>query len=248
MLFITIDVEPDHNKSGYIFPLNFDNIDSNIPKILELLKDYDSKATFFISLPAVEKRMKAVENILKQKHEIGNHTHPMFSKYFGSTDLLNHYSYITQKKMITEIHGELKKFHPKSFRAGKMRANGNTIKVLEELNYKIDSSSRVIGIHSRLARIVRGNKLYHPSKFSIQFPGKSSILELPVSRLHKPFDLNLPIDEMKKFLKLPFSVMLAHSYDMNDTNLKKIKYLLKNSTSHALQEILTKKDYISFGK
>ncbi|MBM1105515.1 polysaccharide deacetylase family protein [Aurantibacter crassamenti] len=45
------------------------------PKILELLEQYNAKATFFLIGKHAEKHPNIVQNILRQGHSIGNHTY-----------------------------------------------------------------------------------------------------------------------------------------------------------------------------
>lgn len=70
--YIPIEVEDDSNKSVY---LTFDDGPSkNTEKILDILKDNDVKATFFIIGPYIEAHNKLVKRAFDEGHSIGNHT------------------------------------------------------------------------------------------------------------------------------------------------------------------------------
>ncbi|MGC6589190.1 polysaccharide deacetylase family protein [Paenibacillus sp. Dod16] len=70
---------PTHNK---VIALTFDDGPDaqNTVQILDLLKQYDAKATFFVVGSRVEKHPEIVARELQEGHEIGNHSysHPPF--------------------------------------------------------------------------------------------------------------------------------------------------------------------------
>ncbi|MGZ0040132.1 polysaccharide deacetylase family protein [Paenibacillus ottowii] len=73
---------PTHQPK--VIALTFDDgpDTSNTPAILDLLKKYDAKATFFVVGSRVEKFPDIVKRELKEGHDVGNHTfhHPSFHR------------------------------------------------------------------------------------------------------------------------------------------------------------------------
>ncbi len=60
------------------------------PQILELLNQYNAKATFFCIGKQIEKHPEVIRNIVSQKHTIGNHTysHARFFDFFGKQKVI----------------------------------------------------------------------------------------------------------------------------------------------------------------
>ena len=70
-------------------------------KVLELLKEYNAKATFFVWTQRIKGREKTIKRILREGHEIANHTHSHKRMIFKSFDFV--------KKDILKADEELKK-------------------------------------------------------------------------------------------------------------------------------------------
>ena len=64
------------NVKGEVISLTFDDGPDKeyTPQVLELLKKYNFKATFFLIGNKIEKNQELVEEIINQGHTIGNHT------------------------------------------------------------------------------------------------------------------------------------------------------------------------------
>ncbi|MFC7681599.1 polysaccharide deacetylase family protein [Paenibacillus sp. GCM10028914] len=80
---------PTPNK---VIALTFDDGPDNdtTENILDLLKQYDAKATFFVVGNRVEKYPEIVKRELEEGHEVGNHSfsHPSFDR-IGSSNMMN---------------------------------------------------------------------------------------------------------------------------------------------------------------
>ena len=76
--------------------LTFDDgpIPEATPWILDVLKDYDVKATFFMVGDNVRKHPELYERIVSEGHQVGNHTHNHIS---GIRHSLHDYSYNVEK-------------------------------------------------------------------------------------------------------------------------------------------------------
>jgi peptidoglycan/xylan/chitin deacetylase (PgdA/CDA1 family) len=151
-------------------------IDYGINRLLELFRRHDISATFFVPGEVAKTQQESIRRLLQEGHELGCH---------GLTHDKNEFlsSYNEQLKRIKEATELLEKhagLKPKGFRAPCLRANGETIKALEALNYIYDSSvlPSFIPVYGSFTFRL---KPYNPSRSSIVAQGRSRILELPVS-------------------------------------------------------------------
>jgi polysaccharide deacetylase family protein (PEP-CTERM system associated) len=113
------------------FPTMFKGLD----KIIELLRKYDIKATFFVVGELLESNPEILDKILDAEHEIGFHTmkhtrldSPNFKQKFNEE--IKQFDILTSKKSI-------------GFRAPTFSLNKKSSWVIDELvnnNYKYDSS------------------------------------------------------------------------------------------------------------
>lgn len=126
---------------------------------------------------------------MSQIGEIGTHVH------FRKKDGKFCYDFEFQKDLIEEATYSLKSkgFDIHSFRGGDLFFNNDTLKILENLRYEVDSSvlqgfSRKIQDHffinHRIQKIkININEPYYLSDKNYLLSGKSSILEIPVTNL-----------------------------------------------------------------
>ena len=82
-----------HDRSVY---LTFDDgpIPEATPFILDILKQFDAKATFFMVGDNVRKNPQLYERIIAEGHQVGNHTHNHIQ---GITHTIKEYSYNVEK-------------------------------------------------------------------------------------------------------------------------------------------------------
>jgi len=83
------------------------------PRVLELLKQYNAKATFFLIGKHAKKYPQLVQDILKQGHSIGNHTysHTNDFGFFGTSKVVKELQ--TANKVIEKITGfKMKLYRP----------------------------------------------------------------------------------------------------------------------------------------
>ncbi len=111
---------------------------SSIPRFIELFNKYNVKATFFTIAKDLKNKEKAelIKQLHKQGHEIANHTynHPFGFRELTKQEQKNQIQ--KAHKLITQTIGQA----PTGFKAPGYDANANVINLLEELNYKYDSS------------------------------------------------------------------------------------------------------------
>jgi hypothetical protein len=154
-LVITIDVEPDCSADWrYSSPLTFNGVHEGIGSRLQpLFNKYDIIPTYLINNVVLEDdaSIETFRN-LEGKFEMGTHLHPEFIEptksefdYAGKKGVANCCFYdpeieFGKIKSITDLFARRFNFQPTSFRAGRFSAGSNTLKSLEKLGYKVDTS------------------------------------------------------------------------------------------------------------
>ena len=143
--------------------------------------------------------------------EIGTHLHPWSSPPFRPLDLTAH-SYPHNlpldllERQISEltlaIESELG-CRPTTYRAGRNGFNGRTLPILERLGYAVDSSvDPLFNERRKNGMVFAGAPLgpYHPDYADVRRPGRSSILEIPISAATLPM---LPKALERVYARLP---------------------------------------------
>jgi hypothetical protein len=206
---ITIDTEPDCDTSWKRSdPLTFESVLVGIPQILRpIWNKFEIKPVYFVS-PEVVLNTQCCE-VLKTEiqlgAEIGTHLHSEFiepqKKYenFAGTASKEYPCFahsmeveFEKTKNLTNLIGKNLSVRPVSYRAARYGADLDTIKSLEKLGYKVDSSvtphinwSYQAGPdHSRAPE-----QPYFISSDDYYSPGSSKILEVPISISKKRFFL-----------------------------------------------------------
>lgn len=118
-------------KKNYI-TITFDDGPNPIhtPKILDLLNKHQAKATFFCIGKQIEKNPDLIKKILKQGHEIGNHSYT-HANTFG---FFNAYKIIDEVQKTNQIIKQLTGLKPKFFRPPFGVTNPNLKKALNSTN------------------------------------------------------------------------------------------------------------------
>lgn len=157
-------------------------ISEGLPKLLEALEDLSIVADFFVSREIVQRFPLTVGDLEASGHNVGNHG--------TQHDYLCTLDYSSQLRDIEESSralGEVLTSPPSTFRAPQFGADGNTIMVLEKLEYKIDSSvlpgrlvkKRPFGRILDFTRAPR--RVYSPSRQDVSVEDGSSIVEVPLT-------------------------------------------------------------------
>ena len=254
-LVITIDTEPDCDKSWKrSVPLTFESVLIGIPQILRpIWTKFEIKPVYFVS-PEIALNPQCCE-ILKREirlgAEIGAHLHSEYiepqKKYenFAGTRSKEFpcFAYSTEVefekiKNLTSLIEKNLGVRPVSYRAARYGADLDTIKSLERLGYKIDSSvtphidwSYQSGPNHSMAP----DQPYFISADNLYLPGNSKILEVPISiskkrffllpdkwffhRWLRPthmtfFEMKLLISEFLKKYETPVLNMMFHSMEI----------------------------------
>ena len=176
-----MDVEPDitrYVESGYL------GIEKGLVAFLDLLKDHGITIDFFVTADVCRKFPEIMKRMMEEGHRIGNH---------GFDHSIPYYCQLSYQKQLADISkagNEIEKIIDsklKMFRAPNFSANQDTIRVLEKLDYDIDSSV-LPGRHVKKWRMLTMYDFrnaprvpYHPSSSTITDIGESPILEIPLT-------------------------------------------------------------------
>jgi hypothetical protein len=152
---ITIDVEPDCTPNWrYSNPLTFHGVRDGIRQRLQpLFNKYNVIPTYLINNVVLEDD-RSVDTFLSLEgnYELGTHLHcefiqpeKQFDEYAGKKGAANQCFLAPEvefQKMrnITVLFEDRFQKKPTSFRAGRFSAGSNTIRCLETLGYKVDTS------------------------------------------------------------------------------------------------------------
>lgn len=197
---LTIDVEIDAGRKWKTSdPATYDGVCKAIPALQGFCDSYGVNPTYLIS-PAVMVDQKAVEclrSLDTDACELGAHLHgeyidPM-AKFAGPDfsgcdpgEMQCEYDEeveFSKLKNLTDTFVELFGYTPRSFRAGRFGARGWTIECLERLGYTHDSSVTPYRNWHDIVDFSKPGSLtpYYPSKDNICLPGRTNIVEVPVS-------------------------------------------------------------------
>jgi len=201
IICVTIDTEPDcdvHWRRSR--PLTFESVTFGIPSILRPIWDkFGIKPVYFVSPEVAENDQccRALKEELGRGAEIGAHLHSEYiepqKKY---EDIAGTTSYefpccaydaeveSAKIKNLTDLIEKKLGVRPVSYRAARYGADLDTIKALEKLGYKVDSSvtpeiswySQGGPDHSRAPK-----QPYFISADDNYLPAKSGVLEVPIT-------------------------------------------------------------------
>jgi hypothetical protein len=195
-----MDVEIDkdlHYRIGH--PISYKNVYEAIPNLLEpLFKEYGVRPTYLLSSEIIQdKQCINVLKNLKTEHELGTHGHAEFLgekidilKSSGRLlrEFVSDYPFEQQFSMLawlTEIFYQAFGYAPKSFRGGRFGVNIDTIKILEKLQYKVESSvtpGTFWESDKQLLNFISApEQPYCPAVDDITNRGNSVLLEVPIS-------------------------------------------------------------------
>lgn len=218
-----------------------------IDLLMDILDQYGIKGIFFVDIAEAwdygkDKIGNVLKHIKERGHDVGVHIHPdhMADKkrlFLSEYERAEQYEII---KKCTDFYVNVLGERPKAFRAGKYGANWETLRILEELEYKADFSQ------------FYGQKWCHidpPCTYIRKKKILNGMVEIPVtvyrsfdkrfySRVDK-IDIGLLFLEFKKiikeFLKRDYCdtiVLFAHSFSLinwrnkpNEPAYSRIKYI-----------------------
>jgi hypothetical protein len=176
---ISIDVEQD--ISTYI-KNSYKGIEYGLPPFLDLLDELKIKADFFVNADVCKRYPHIVKRIVDNGHTVGSHG------FYHEELLLKSYTkQLYEISKSTELIEKLTGVRPKMFRAPSFTVTANTLKVLQKLDYLVDSSvmpgtlQRIRGILPIKSFKKAPRIPYHPSSKDVAKIGDMNLVEVPLT-------------------------------------------------------------------
>lgn len=226
-LALTVDVEPNITDIVTETGEKYSGLTQAMPKLLDVLTEHKISATWFITHDywgKIDQEFPSLVERMSNNGEIGCHVHFRREREVYYTD------YDFQMELIARATNSLRDYgyNVKSFRGGNLFFDENTLRVLEELNYEVDSSvlpgtysrpypNLIVNHKERLS-----SKPYFPSYGNHCIPGSSKILEIPLS-VYPYFQFNTRLVSVFIARQLPMPLTAEHSLRTNGMIKKMIK-------------------------
>lgn len=163
---ITVDCEPDRLTLDYA---GIERLEEN----LHIFSDRRVRGTFFVTPDVAEKYSGILDRISGDGSEVGVHLHPeqMVKDRRPAKVYLHEYPIASQRNLIEDALIPFEKYRPVSFRAGRLGANAETVRLLDDLGFDYDSSVYPYSVFSD------GADAYYP----VVEGRRLGILEVPVT-------------------------------------------------------------------
>ena len=142
---LTFDVERDYLRSGYVTPVSFSGIEHNLPTLLDKLKQFKARATFFLT-PEVFQACESLTREIRKAHSLGLHTHsyyhPEFRGWENDGDSFRNYSVQEKERMIMrDIESFEERFGKVGiFRIARLEPDPVILRVVSREGVELDSS------------------------------------------------------------------------------------------------------------
>ncbi len=162
--------------------------EKGLPRLLDIYSKYDVRGTFYFTGTFAARYPESVQNVFDHGHEVGCHGyHHGKENGFDVLSSKNQFLHLTKaKKIIEDIVGEIE-----AFRAPALRIGNNTVKILEKLGFKTDSSISpqrfdgplTFGSFRKLRWLTAPRHPYRLDYGNPFIAGKSNVLEVPLSSM-----------------------------------------------------------------
>lgn len=206
--------------------------------ILDLFDKYNIKTTFFVTGYFAEKEPEQVKLIKEKGHEIACHGYNHF--YRGNKNLDIKQDIIKAKGVLEKIIGE----NIKGFRAPQMQYSKKLIKILDDLNFKYDSSLHPCYLPGYYNNLTKPVKIFKPIENSciVEIPASVSPFRLPISWLFiRLFGINRTIACCKNLLKKKIiPVLYVHSWEFIKMESKYVPFYYNFRTGKPLVKDIEK--------
>lgn len=167
--------------------------ESAVPRFLELFKEFDIRATFFVIGKDLlnRKNRLIVKELTRQGHEVANHTtNHISNRPFSSLSLEEK---IQEIKLCHNIIAETTGIEPVGFKVPAYSfVSENDLQILNEAGYTYDSSAMLVSIAGLLKKFqfifqsITGKSYWHSSQTKSK---SSNVIQIPVSTT--PFLISL---------------------------------------------------------
>lgn len=207
---ISIDTECDKKPDWSVrHPLQFRSIIEGIPRFLQpVFSKHGARPTYLLS-PEVMRNAACIRTLrsLGDEAELGTHLHGEFIEPERLSNPLGTLAFqcdypreleFEKMRNLTDLFTETFGYRPRSFRAGRFGIGRNTLRILDNLEYWVDSS--ILPFKKITTQTAHYNYYYYPVKaffpdydnyrHSIDFQ-HAGILELPMT-VHSSFYMGTP--------------------------------------------------------
>jgi hypothetical protein len=199
-VLVGIDTEADDQWSAKGREKNEVKNVARLPELQALFDSFGVRPTYLVTYEMATRESSSA--ILRElagtgRCEIGTHLHPWSSPPFRPEDLRAH-SYphnlpgeLLERQLaeLTAVIEEKLGVRPTTYRAGRNGFDGNSLPILERLGYTVDTSVDPLFNERRKGGMAfAGAPLvpYHPDYADVRRPGRSKILEVPISAATLP--------------------------------------------------------------
>lgn len=199
-VLVGIDTEADDQWSAGGREKNEVRNAERLPELQALFDSFAVRPTYVVTYEMATRQASA--EILRElgrtgRCEIGAHLHPWSSPPFRPEDLRGH-SYPHNlpaellERQLTELTAVIEEklgVRPTTYRAGRNGFDGKSLPILERLGYTVDTSVDPLFNEKRKGGMVfAGAPLvpYHPDYVDVRRPGRTKILEVPISAATLP--------------------------------------------------------------
>ena len=187
-----------------------------IPAVMDVLAKYDVKATFYFTGEFVELSPEALDTVADHDHEIGCHGYDHTPD--RAFDILSYEEQLMELKRAKRLIENTSGKKIRSFRAPMLRINEDTVRALEKVGFKTDSSvcpqrfdgPFTFGSKRKIGWLLAPRKPYYLSKESVFRRGDSNILEIPISAMILPL-IGTTIRIMPNILKMLRKILYLES-------------------------------------
>jgi hypothetical protein len=185
-----------------------------LPALQDLCDRFGARPTYLVTWEMATREPSAA--ILRElgrtgRAEIGTHLHPWTSPPFRPEDLSAHtYPHNLPpdllERQLTELTAVIEErlgARPTTYRAGRNGFDGRTLPVLERLGYTVDTSVDPLFNETRkrgMSFAGAPREPYHPDYADVRRPGRSPILEIPITSATVPW---LPRPLESAYTRLP---------------------------------------------
>lgn len=171
-----------------------------LPGLQKLFERFGVRPSYVVTWEMATRDTSAAvlrELAATERCEIGTHLHPWSSPPFRPEDLAGHtYPHNLPEDLLERQLGELTAVieerigvRPTTYRAGRNGFDGRTLPILERLGYTVDTSvDPLFNERRKRGPVFDGAPLdpYHPDPRDVRRPGRSKILEIPISSATQP--------------------------------------------------------------
>ena len=190
--------------------------------ILDLFAQHNIKATFFVTGYFAEKEPEQVKTIKKEGHEVACHGYNHF--YRGNKNLDIKQDIVKAKDILEKLVGE----NLKGFRAPQMQYSKQLLEILNDLNFKYDSSLHPCYLPGYYNNSSKPIKIFKPieNRSIVEIPASVSPFRLPINWLFtRLFGINRTIACCKSLLKNKKTpVLYMHSWEFIEMRSKYVPF------------------------